>query len=53
MHLGDREDYAAALRADPEARFTETPKGSKQISRAIDSYAQVNRMPSCGTPGDV
>lgn len=52
-HLGDRQRYADALRVDPEARFTETPKGTKQISRAIDSYAQVNDMPSCATPGDV
>lgn len=52
-HLGDRERYAAALREDPEVRFTETPKAGKQISRAIDSFAQVNRMRSCQTPGDV
>lgn len=52
-HLADRQRYADTLRRDPTARFTETPKGSKQISRAIDSFAEVNRMPSCGTPGDV
>lgn len=52
-HLGDRQSYADDLRTDPTARFTETPKGSKQVSRAIDSFAQVNRMPSCETPGDV
>lgn len=52
-HLQDRADYATALREDPDARFTETTKGSKQVSRAIDSYAEVNRMPSCSTPGDV
>lgn len=52
-HLEDRQRYADGLRTDPESRFTETPKGSKQISRAIDSFAQVNHMPSCETPGDV
>lgn len=52
-HIGDRESYADALRSDPEARFTETPKGTKQISRAIDGFAEVNRMPSCATTGDV
>lgn len=52
-HLGDRQRYADDLREDPSARFTETPKGTKQISRAIDGYAQVNDMPSCETPGDV
>lgn len=52
-HLEDRERYADRLRDDPTARFTETPKGSRQVSRAIDAFAEVNRMPSCGTPGDV
>ena len=53
LHLQDRQDYAAALREDPKARFTETAKANRQVSRAIDGYAQVNRMPSCETPGDV
>ncbi len=52
-HLADRQRYADELRKDPEARFTETTKGSKQVSRAIDSFADVNSMPHCGTPGDV
>jgi hypothetical protein len=52
-HIEDRQDYAARLRQDADARFTETAKGSRQISRAIDGYAQVNRMRSCETPGDV
>jgi hypothetical protein len=52
-HLRDRQDYADRLREDPEARFIESVKGSKQVSRAIDGYAQVNRMRSCETPGDV
>ncbi|MEI2700204.1 MAG: hypothetical protein V9E94_18420 [Microthrixaceae bacterium] len=43
------------LRIDDDARFLETVKGSdtKGISRAINSFAQVNRMESCMTPGDV
>jgi hypothetical protein len=53
VHLEDRSDYALRLAADPEARFTETPKAEKQISRAIDSFAEVNSMVSCSTPGDV
>ncbi len=53
VHIGDREGYAARLRDDPEARFTETTKAEKQLSRAIDSFAAVNRMTSCETPGDV
>ena len=53
IHLQDRDEYAQRLAADPEARFTESPKAEKQISRAIDSFAQVNSMASCSTPGDV
>lgn len=53
IHLEDRTEYAQRLASDPEARFTETPKAEKQISRAIDSFAQVNSMVSCSTPGDV
>jgi hypothetical protein len=52
-YLADREQYAEDLARDPETRFTERQKGGKQISRAIDAYAQVNRMTSCETPGDV
>jgi hypothetical protein len=52
-HVEDRQDFADRLREDPDARFTETVKGAKQVSRAIDGFAQVNRMRSCETPGDV
>jgi hypothetical protein len=52
-HIQDRQDFADRLRKDSGARFTETVKGSRQVSRAIDGYAQVNRMRSCETPGDV
>ena len=52
-HLEDRQEYVQNLRADPEARFTESPKAGRQISRAIDSFAEVNSMVSCSTPGDV
>lgn len=53
VHIVDRARYAAALRDDADARFTESVKGSKQLSRAVDGFAQVNRMNSCETPGDV
>jgi len=53
QHLGNRQDYADALRTDPSARFTEDMLAGKQVSRAIDGFAQVNRMRSCETPGDV
>ncbi len=54
-YISNREDYVVALREDPEARFLEDPKGgpSKGITRAIDSFAEVNRMDSCTTLGDV
>lgn len=52
-HIGDRAAYADALRQDSDARFLETRKGRRQVSRAIDGFAEVNRMESCSTPGDV
>ncbi len=54
-YIGDRRLYVEELRIDDDARFLETVKGSdtKGISRAINSFAQVNRMESCMTPGDV
>lgn len=54
-YLGDREDYVTNLRDDPDARFLETAKGgpSKGITRAITSFAQVNRMESCSPPADL
>lgn len=52
-YIGDRQDYADSLRENPDTRFTETLKSNRQISRAIDAFAQVNRMDSCSVPGDV
>ncbi len=52
-HIEDRQEYADALRDDPQARFAESAKGTRQVSRAIDGFAQVNRMTSCETTGDV
>jgi hypothetical protein len=51
--IGDRQEYADALREDPSARFAESLKANRQISRAIDAFAQVNKMESCTVPGDV
>jgi hypothetical protein len=53
VYIGDRQVYADGLRADDDTRFTETVKANRQISRAIDGFAEVNRMESCTTPGDV
>lgn len=54
-YLEDRTEYVERLRVDDDARFLETAKGSdtKGITRAINSFAQVNSMDSCVTPGDV
>ncbi len=54
-YLQDREEYADRLMTDDEARFLESPKSgtNRQISSAIDAFAEVNRMSSCTTPGDV
>lgn len=52
-YIEDRQAYADGLRVDPQTRFTETVKANRQVSRAIDGFAEVNRMESCTTPGDV
>jgi hypothetical protein len=54
-YLGDRADFADALRADPEARLlvSEKPGEGRQITGWIDEFANANRMPSCATPTDV
>ncbi len=51
--IGDRQAYADQLRTDDMTRFAESLKANRQISRAIDAFAQVNRMESCTVPGDV
>jgi predicted Zn-dependent peptidase len=53
QHVKDREVYAKELQAGEDARFLESTKGARQLSRAIDAFAQVNKMPSCETPQDV
>jgi hypothetical protein len=53
-YLGDRERYADALRADPDARLlvSEKPGEGQQITEWIDEFAKANRMPSCASPTD-
>ena len=55
IYIDNREEYVQNLRKDPEARFLESTKGSstKGITRAINGFAQVNRMESCTTPADL
>jgi hypothetical protein len=53
-YLGDRQDYADALRSDPTARLlvSEKPGEGRQITGWIDEFAKANRMPSCVSPAD-
>ncbi len=54
-YLGNRESYVENLQVDDEARFLESTKGSdtRGITRAINAFAEVNRMDSCTTPADL
>jgi hypothetical protein len=54
-YLGDRADYAEALRRDAGARLLVSEKAGegRQITGWIDEFASANRMPSCVTPVDV
>jgi hypothetical protein len=53
-YLGDRENYADALRTDPDARLlvSAKPGQGQQITGWIDEFANANRMPSCVSPTD-
>jgi hypothetical protein len=54
VYLGDREAYADALRADPDARLlvSSKPGEGRQITGWIDEFAKANRAPSCVSPVD-
>lgn len=54
VYLGDREAYADALRADPDARLLVSSKAGegRQITGWIDEFAKANRAPSCVSPVD-
>jgi hypothetical protein len=52
-YLADREAFAEALRADPEARLYVTARDREQITEYIDAFAADNHMPACATPIDV
>ncbi|QXC61931.1 hypothetical protein KSP35_03665 [Aquihabitans sp. G128] len=54
-YLGDRDDYAQALRTDPDAKFllTENEELRDSVDKTIEVFADVNDMPDCATPGDV
>ncbi len=52
-YLAARRDYADRLRVDPGARFLVEEKYDDPLDTVIETFAEVNAMPSCATPGDV
>lgn len=54
-YLGDRRAYARELRANPKARFTVSTNKRLHagVDDTIETFADVNAMPDCATPGDV
>ena len=52
-YLDNRIDYVARLRADKDARIYIAEKDGRQITVAVDRFAEVNDMPACRTPQDV
>jgi hypothetical protein len=52
-YLGNRHAYVNRLREDGDARIFVAEKDGRQITVAIDRFAEVNDMPSCQTPKDV
>jgi hypothetical protein len=53
IYLGDREDYAVRLAADPMARFYQSDVANEHLDRRLTRLATTNQMASCGAPGDV
>lgn len=55
VYLDDRADYAERVADDPGAAFqvTENPELGRGVDDTIRTFADVNDMPECRTPGDV
>jgi hypothetical protein len=54
IYLQDRRDYAKRLRVDPKAQFVVSPSALKVgVDETIETFADVNDMSQCATPGDV
>jgi hypothetical protein len=51
-YVEDREDFADALRDDPDAELLITGRGGRQITVTIDNLARVNDMDDCMVPLD-
>ena len=55
VYLGDRLAHADALRAgeDRQFRVTVDPERGDGVDALLDTFADRNRMPSCGDPLDI
>jgi len=51
--IEDRRTYADAVRVDPDARFLTTEKFNDPLDRVVQTFAEINEMPSCVPAGDV
>ncbi len=52
-YVDNRIDYVTRLRADKDARIYVAEKDGRQITVAVDRFAEVNDMLACRTPKDV
>ena len=55
VYVQDRRDYTAQLRVDPMTRFavTQSDRDRRQVTSALDRFANVNYMSSCVIPDDL
>ena len=53
QYVVDRSDFSTALRKNPGATFGVSARNGQQITKAMDAFADRNKMPSCATPDDV
>jgi hypothetical protein len=55
IYVHDRRDYTAQLRVDPMTRFavTQSERDKRQVTSALDRFAEINGMPSCVVPDDL
>jgi hypothetical protein len=55
VYVQDRRDYTAQLRVDPMTRFavTQSERDNRQVTSALDRFAEINGMPACTIPDDL
>jgi hypothetical protein len=53
VYLENRRDYVDRLRAEGDTRIYVAEKDGRQITVAVDRFAEVNDMLSCRTPKDI